>query len=169
MITLTPYQEEYRSNTLKRIGAFWGFHRDLVNKTEQQDSEEENSSLLQDLKNWTSEDHWLFVILQDGADVGFVHLQKIGPIVMQLEDIFVQPPLRGRGIATAAIAQAEALCRQMPGIEAVTLQVVPRNEAALRLYHKLGYDTLSLVTLRKELGPNPRRRRLRLRGLTFRF
>ena len=35
MIRLTPYQEEYRSNTLKRIGAFWGFHRDLVNKTEE--------------------------------------------------------------------------------------------------------------------------------------
>lgn len=50
MITLTPYQEEYRSNTLKRIGAFWGFHRDLVNKIEQQNSEEENSSILPGFK-----------------------------------------------------------------------------------------------------------------------
>ena len=88
---------------------------------------------------------------------------------MQLEDIFVQPALRGQGIATSAIEQAEEICRRMLGIEAITLQVVTRNEAALRLYHKLGYDTLSLVTVRKELGPNPRRRKLRFHGLSFRF
>lgn len=167
MITLTPYQEEYRSNTLKRIGAFWGFHRDLVNKTEQQDSEEENSSILQDLKNWTSEDHWLFVILQDGTDVGFVHLQKIGPIVMQLEDIFVDEAMRGQGIASKAIALAEQEAQKIPGIEAMSLQVVTRNEAAMRLYHKLGYDTMSMVTLRKEFGENHRDQKTEFLGMTF--
>ena len=167
MITLTPYQEEYRSNTLKRIGAFWGFHRDLVNKTEQQDSEKENSSILQDLKNWTSEDHWLFVILQDRMDVGFVHLQKIGPIVMQLEDIFVDEAMRGQGIASKAIALAEQEAQKIPGIEAMSLQVVTRNEAAMRLYHKLGYDTMSMVTLRKEFGENHRDRQAEFLGMTF--
>ena len=156
MITLTPYQEEHRSNTLKRIGAFWGFHRDLVNKIEQQDSEEENSSLLQDLKNWTSEDHWLFVILQE-----------IGPIVMQLEDIFVDEAMRGRGIASKAIALAEQEAQKIPGIEAMSLQVVTRNEAAMRLYHKLGYDTMSMVTLRKEFGENHRDQKAEFLGMTF--
>lgn len=36
MITLTPYQPQYRQSTLKRIEAFWGFHRDLVQKTQEQ-------------------------------------------------------------------------------------------------------------------------------------
>ena len=167
MITLMPYQEEYRSNTLKRIGAFWGFHRDLVNKIEQQDSEEENSSLLQDLKKWTSEDHWLFVILQDRTDVGFVHLQKIGPIVMQLEDIFVDEAMRGQGIASKAIALAEQEAQKISGIEAMSLQVVTRNEAAMKLYHKLGYDTMSMVTLRKEFGENHRDQKAEFLGMTF--
>lgn len=96
-------------------------------------------------------------------------MQRTVPIVMQLEDIGVQPALRGQGIATAATELAEEICRRMPGIEAVTLQAVTRNEAVLRLYHKLGYDTLPLVTLRKEFGPNPHCRRLRFRGLSFRF
>lgn len=164
-VELVPFSWRERAVLLRDIAAFWQHHAALVSK-------EETVALAQaedTLKEWLGEGHTLFSIWADGQQAGFLHLQRTGPIVMQLEDIFVQPPLRGRGIATAAIAQAEALCRQMPGIEAVTLQVVPRNEAALRLYHKLGYDTLSLVTLRKELGPNPRRRRLRLRGLTFRF
>lgn len=96
-------------------------------------------------------------------------MQCTVPIVMQLEDIFVQPALRGPGLATAAIEQAEEICRRTPGIEAVTLQAVTRNEAALRLCYKLGYDTLPLVTLRKEFGPNPHCRRLRFRGPSFRF
>ena len=165
MIALTPYRQEYRANTLKRIEEFWGFHRDLVNKTEQLD--EESSPAAEDLEQWTSEDHWMFVILQDGKDVGFVHLQKIGPIVMQLEDIFVDEAMRGQGIASRAIALAEQEAQKVPGMEAMSLQVVTRNEAALRLYHKLGYDTMSMVTLRKEFGENPRNQKTKFLGLTF--
>src|SRR5699024_11465836 len=97
----------YRRKTLQRIAAFWGFHSGLVGIAEEESFEEENSSLAGDLKNWTAEDHRLFVILKDGADVGFVHLHRIGPIVMQLWDLLVDDPMRGQGIATQAIALAE--------------------------------------------------------------
>lgn len=167
MITLTPYQEEYRSNTLKRIGAFWGFHRDLVNKIEQQNSEEENSSILPGFKKLDFGRPLVVVILQDRMDVGFVHLQKIGPIVMQLEDIFVDEAMRGQGIASKAIALAEQEAQKIPGIEAMSLQVVTRNEAAMRLYHKLGYNTMSMVTLRKEFGENHRDQKAEFLGMTF--
>ena len=106
MITLTPYQPQYRQITLKRIEAFWGFHRDLVQKTQEQPPDEQDCLMMQDLESWTSNDHWLFVILQDEQDVGFVHLQRIGPIVVQLEDIFVDEPMRGQGIASQAILLA---------------------------------------------------------------
>ena len=166
MITLTPYQPEYRQSTLKRIEAFWGFHRDLVQKTEPQ-PEEQDRLVMQDLESWTSENHWLFVILQDEKDVGFVHLQRIGPIVVQLEDVFVDEAMRGQGIASQAILLAEQQAQKLPGIEAMTLQVVTRNEAALKLYHKLGYDTMSMVTLRKEFGENHRDRQAEFLGMTF--
>ena len=167
MITLAPYQPKYRQRTLKRIEAFWGFHRDLLQRTEVQKLDEQNRLMLQDLENWTSENHWLFIILQDEKDVGFVHLKRSGPIVVHLEDVFVDEPMRRQGIASQAILLAEQQAQKLPGIEAMTLQVVTRNEAALRLYHKLGYDTMSMVTLRKEFGENHRDRQAGFLGMTF--
>ncbi len=105
--------------------------------------------------------------MQDEQDVGFVHLQRIGSIVVQLEDVFVDEAMRGQGIASQAILLAEQQAQKIPGIEAMTLQVVTRNEAALRLYHKLGYDTMSMVTLRKEFGENHRDRQAEFLGMTF--
>ena len=55
------------------------------------------------------------------------------------------------------------------GIEAMTIEVVTRNEAALHLYHKLGYDTMSMVSLRKEFGENRRDRQAEFLGLRFRI
>ena len=40
----------------------------------------------------------------------------------------------------ALFHQAEEIIRANPQYTAVCLEVVPRNENALRLYHKLGYD-----------------------------
>lgn len=162
-IELIAYDARYEEATLARIARFWGFHAGLVGA-----QEEEDDGVREDLARWTGEDHRLYVILADGADAGFVHLYRAGPIVMELADIFVDEACRGRGIATAAIALAEAEARAVPGVEAMVLQVVPRNENALRLYHALGYDTLSTVTLRKEFGENPRRRHAALLGLDFR-
>lgn len=160
-----PFSPQARDMLVHDIAAFWQYHASLVSRDE--------AALLAQaehpLSEWPGDGHALFSILFCGKQAGFLHMQRTGPIVMQLEDIFVQPALRGQGIATSAIEQAEEICRRTPGIEAVTLQAVTRNEAALRLYYKLGYDTLPLVTLRKKFRPNPRRRRLRFRGLSFRF
>lgn len=49
------------------------------------------------------------------------------------------------------------------------LYVVPRNQAALRLYHKLGYDCLSLLTVRKELYENKRDRKETIFGMEYRY
>lgn len=75
--------------------------------------------------------------------------------------------MRGQGIASKAIALAEQEAQKIPGIEAMSLQVVTRNEAAMRLYHKLGYDTMSMVTLRKEFGENHRDQEAEFLGMTF--
>lgn len=142
-----PFSPQARDMLVHDIAAFWQYHASLVSRDE--------AALLAQaehtLSEWPGDGYALFSILFCGKQAGFLHMQRTGPIVMQLEDIFVQPALRGQGIATAAIEQAEEICRRTPGIEAVTLQAVTWNEAALRLYHKLGYDTLPLVTLRKKI------------------
>ena len=145
------------------IADFFDFHAGLVGR---EDLKEDGGAILEE---WRGEGHFVYLILQDTIPVGFVHLQKIGPIVVELADLYVVPALRGQGIGTAAIGLAESLARELPGIEAMTLQVMTRNIAALRLYHKLGYDTMSLVTLRKEFGENPRRQCAEFLGLSFRI
>ena len=164
MIELILYTEQYRDATLRRIEAFWGFHSGLVGREDEAEQTEsgEQSPVLDDLRRWTAEDHRLYVILQDGQDVGFVHLYRAGPIVMELADIFVDKERRGQGIATRAIALAEQKAKE-------ELQVVTRNEDALRLYHRLGYDTMSMVTLRKEFYENRRDRKADFLGMTFRI
>lgn len=99
MTELILYTEQYFAATLRRIEAFWGFHSGLVGREDEAEQTEsgEQSPVLDDLRRWTAEDHRLYVILQDGQDVGFVHLYRAGPIVMELADIFVDKERRRAG------------------------------------------------------------------------
>ena len=56
----------------------------------------------------------------------------------ELQDFFVLPELRGRGIGTALAEAAETLVRAR-GYESVSLSVGSTNLAAQRLYERLGY------------------------------
>jgi len=69
---------------------------------------------------------------------------------------------RGCGIATFAIAAVETIVMNKPGYTTVCLDVSPRNDNALRLYHKLGYTDLSLITIRKEFGDSKRDKPIKL-------
>ncbi|MCI9038182.1 MAG: GNAT family N-acetyltransferase, partial [Oscillospiraceae bacterium] len=65
-------------------------------------------------------------------------------------EIFVREEYRGRGIGGTAIQQMwDALQEQ--GLETMYLEVVPSNEAALRLYHKLGFCNLNTLTLNRSV------------------
>ena len=168
MILLTPYTPAFQAETARRIALFFGFHASLIQGAASIDEaalQEAQETLVQ----WTSPGHELFLIRQDNDVVVFLHLGYRGPIVAWIEDIFVDESRRGQGIATETIRLAEGIVRAKPGYTALCLDVVPRNESALRLYHKLGFDSLSLLTLRKELGENKRDRRENLLGLTFRY
>lgn len=97
--------------------------------------------------------HETWVILCDGAQAGFVHICMRDPVVCWIEDIFVREELRRRGIASAAIGLVEKIQRGHESIEGVCMDVMPDNLTALRLYSRLGYDWLSLLTVRKEKRP----------------
>ena len=49
------------------------------------------------------------------------------------------------------------------------MDVVPRNIEAIKLYYKLGYDTLSMVTVRKELSPKESVGIQNVQGLDFKI
>lgn len=76
---------------------------------------------------------------------------------------------RGQGIATESIHMAEEIKKSHLGYTSICFDVVPRNTEALRLYHKLGYDNLSMITVRKELYENHRDKAEIFLGLDFRY
>jgi RimJ/RimL family protein N-acetyltransferase len=170
MLKLVPYDVSFEAVTLNRISEFFGFHYALVQKT---DLENERLAASDDnfttLAEWQIHPNSLFVIVCDDVSVGFIRINYRGPNVAWIEDIFIDTPFRGRGIASSAIAAVETIIMNTPGYTAVCLDVSPRNKTALRLYHKLGYVDLSLITLRKEFESSKRDRPIRLLDLDFKF
>ena len=171
MVKLEPYSPVYLDATVSRISGFFGFHQALLCeassvKTVPATQHEESRTTL---ASWLEHPSALFVLLLDDASVGFLRLCYRGPNVAWIEDVYVDPEFRGRGIATCAIGLAEKRIMETPGYSAVSLDVSPRNADALRLYHRLGYTGISILTLRKELGENRRDKPLPMLGLDFTY
>ena len=108
-----------------------------------------------DLCAWTAEGHRFFFILpKDGAElnpVGFAHLGSRGAAADWLEDLFILPEFQGRGIGSEAIKLLESTVKQYS--ESMYIEAAARNERAIRLYRRLGYDCLNTVTIRKDFEP----------------
>ena len=155
MITLTPYTEEMKCPLISWIADFYGFHAALL-RGESEITEKEYIEAEKTLRTWLQPAHEVFGIQLRQTLVGFLHIGYRGETVAQ-------------GIATEAIHLAETIVQSRPGYTAICFDVVPRNEAALRLYHRLGYDCLSLLTVRKELYASDRDKTETLLGLEFRY
>lgn len=82
-----------------------------------------------------------YLIAWDGGQpVGHAHLAWSGTHLglPEIQDVFVLPAARHRGIATALTAAAEQRARDA-GWQAISLSVSEANPAARTLYEKLGY------------------------------
>ncbi len=119
------------------------------------------------LVDWTREGHILYVIREESRAVGFLHVNKRGDTVYWIEDIYVDAPYRGRGIASTAIGMAERMLYEQ-GVGSVCMDVVPDNLQALKLYRRLGYDRLSIVTVRKDFEEFETARIEKIGGMEFR-
>ena len=86
-----------------------------------------------------------------------------------IEDIYVDETRRGQGIATRVIGLAEDKIKFHRGYTSICLEASPDNKAALALYHKLGYITLGMITVRKEIYKNDKKNETELFGLTYKY
>jgi mycothiol synthase len=80
--------------------------------------------------------------LVDGTEVGWIWLSLPGaamPDTAWISDIEVDPPFRSRGYAAAIITAAEAELVSR-GVPAIGLNVFGDNDAARRLYERLGFE-----------------------------
>lgn len=104
-----------------------------------------------DLKEWTKIGHCLYFIICDNEIVGFVHLGSRGSEIDWLEDIFVLPEFQGKGIGSEAIRQVENIVKEYS--ESLYIEAAARNCKAIHLYHKIGYNCLNTITIRKDFHP----------------
>ena len=165
MINLVPYNEKYQNIVTDCIISFFGFHSAINGQA----NSPELTQAKENIEVWTSESHELYIIKCDNIPVGFVHIWYKGGNVAWIEDIFVDEAYRGQGIGSKAINSAEDIIKRKSGYTAVCMDVVPRNTNALAAYHRLGYDTLSLITVRKELGKNTREETADIFGHIFKI
>lgn len=96
------------------------------------------------------------VYWDDGAPRGHAYIAWTDP--PELQDLEVRAQCRRRGVATALIATAEAVC-QRRGASRLRVTVSAENDNAASLYRSLGYGTAGIapyrVTGRIELRTGP--------------
>jgi GNAT superfamily N-acetyltransferase len=78
-----------------------------------------------------------------------------GQPAVSVEDVFVLPGARGRGIGAALLAFAEQHARDL-GAARLELHVLERNEGARRLYERAGWHRTPYLWYQKEV-PGPAR------------
>ena len=139
-IELIKYSNE-QGIAIYLIINFWKEHNNVIVSYE--DANE-------NLREWTKEGHILYFISVDNKYVGFVHLGSRGCEIDWLEDIFVLPKYQNQRIGTKAIQIVEEMVKEYS--ESLYIEVASRNINAIRLYHKIGYDCLNTLTIRKDFN-----------------
>ena len=170
MTKLRLHSPALRDAMVALLAAFYAEHYALSENEEAAVTPERLTAADEDLADWEErEDAALYLIEEDGEAAGLLFLARHGGTVVWIENLFVRPELRRRGIATRAIALAEEIAQREMHAPAVSMDVIPQNQAAMRLYHALGYDTLQMITMRKPLSGAKREGRTDLLGLPFRI
>ncbi len=81
---------------------------------------------------------WSWAWVERGHIVFKAELSAWTPDVVQVQGVFTHPSRRGRGVATAGMA---ALCSiLLDTVPLVTLYVNGYNEAAQRVYRRVGFE-----------------------------
>ena len=78
----------------------------------------------------------------------FCHSMEYGGRSAFVDDLFVRPALRRRGVGRALVVRARAICEEL-GVRAMHLEVARTNGPAQTVYRAVGFDSTDreLLTL----------------------
>jgi len=109
----------------------------------------------------------IWLILDDGRPVGYMVLAysfsiEFGGREGTIDELYIQPRHRGRGIGASAMAFIQSVARSQ-GLRALDLEVAHWNTRARKVYAKAGFRSRERYTLmsRRLVAPKPRIRRRR--------
>lgn len=99
----------------------------------------------------------VFVMDEDARVVGYLVLTfgfslEFGGRDGLIDELYVSPGHRGRGLGARALAAAEAACREQ-GIRAVHLVVERSKDSAQALYRRMGFVAHQRDVMTKRIGP----------------
>ena len=89
-----------------------------------------------------------YIFEWEGVPCGFALLsrtfsQEAGGISVTVEEIYIEPPYRGKGMGTAFF---EYLKREIPAMR-FRIEVEDYNEGAKRLYERMGFELLPYLQM----------------------
>lgn len=150
--TVRPATE---ADALEIADQYAGLHRDQWAETGSAPGGDHEPDWLAEVRQaMEADDTRLFVAEIDGRVIGTARVEFAERPYFRIADVrrvYVQPPWRRRGVATALMRVAEETARE-GGASDVRLTVVTENEGAIRFYRALGYGDFA-VRLHKRLPP----------------
>lgn len=86
---------------------------------------------------------YVWIIETERQDVGHIVLtlrygMEYGGLIACLDDLYVKPDYRNRGLSTAALTEVRNLCERV-GIRAMTVEVGYQNAPAQTVYRRAGF------------------------------
>ncbi|MGB9593262.1 MAG: GNAT family N-acetyltransferase [Anaerolineae bacterium] len=114
---------------------------------------------------WNPEDFlgrdgfWVLLARAKGEAAGFAHVCLIPKADVRwgflfVDELFVHPAHRRKGVATALLERAVAMSGEL-GLAGVRLLVRPENAAARALYRKAGFQESPTLLCQREARPLP--------------
>ncbi|NJM27208.1 MAG: GNAT family N-acetyltransferase [Pseudanabaena sp. RU_4_16] len=85
---------------------------------------------------------YVWIVDKNGKDVGYVVVtlrygMEYGGSIACIDDLFVIPQSRNRGLSTAALLQVRDFCKSI-GVRAITVEVGHSNGPAQTVYRRIG-------------------------------
>ncbi len=99
----------------------------------------------------------IWLMLADGVPAGYAVLtvafsMEYGALRGFVDDLFVAPRFRRIGLATAALEQIKARCRELD-VRALLVETSLANEAAMGAYRNVGFEKTDRLLLSMPLAP----------------
>ncbi len=90
----------------------------------------------------------ILIALEEAKAVGFIRVSSREGY-FKVEEIYVKPDFRGRGIGRMLVEKAEGEVKKHD--DSVYLLVLPQDRDAIAFWKRLGYDVINTIELTKDL------------------
>ena len=100
----------------------------------------------------------IYLLEEEGAALGYFALcftmsLEFGGLVVILDDLYVLPEARGRGIGSQVLAKVEAVAKEKEAVQ-IFLEVEKANERAFGFYQRNGWRRRDRHMMEKMLSPS---------------